>query len=758
MVTIIDLLLFQVYRVEKPKGVAMRKMCTLFLLILLAFPGQGTGQSGGTAMSKKSEVSGTAQANHLVNEKSPYLLQHAYNPVDWYPWGEEALAKAVLEEKPIFLSIGYSTCHWCHVMAHESFENPEIAAFLNKYFISIKVDREERPDLDQIYMAATQAMTGSGGWPMSLFLFPDTRPFYAGTYFPPHASYGRPGFMEILEAIKTAWLTDRVSLSLSAEQITSQLRKERGESVGLQRSWLDKGFSQIEESYEPKYGGFAQAPKFPRPVTLDFLLRYYRATGEKSARDMALHTLEQMAGGGIYDQIGGGFHRYSVDAQWRIPHFEKMLYDQSQLVFSYLSAYQLTGSSLYSQTVRHTLDYVLREMQAPEGGFYSAEDADSVNPYDTSEHSEGAFYLWTAEEINALLPAAQASLFRARYGVENDGNALHDPQQEFTGRNILYQKQDLAELSRMAGMSEEEAMKLLDDARQRLLTQREKRTAPHLDDKVITAWNGLMISAFARAAMILEDERYLQAANHAADFLLKELFVDGKLIRRWREGEARYDAGLDDYSFLAQGLLDLYGASHELARLQTAEKLTEQMISTFADPKGGFFDTAEDSQLLARMKEAYDGAEPSGNSVAVMNLLRLSELTGRTEWGVRARKGIESFGKTLEAYAPAMPMMLSAVDLQLDKPRQIVIAGARGADDTRELLREVHGRYLPNTSVTLADGEENQEYLAQRLPFLATVDRMDGKATAYVCEDFSCKMPVNTREGLARILDGKSVQ
>ncbi len=737
----------------------MRISTLLFLSTLLLFPSQGIGQGGMAVMNKIGEFTASGapkQANHLIDEKSPYLLQHAYNPVDWYPWGDEALAKAAREEKPIFLSIGYSTCHWCHVMAHESFEDPEIAAFLNKYFISIKVDREERPDLDQIYMAATQAMTGSGGWPMSLFLFPDTKPFYAGTYFPPRASSGLSGFMEILETIKTAWLTDRASLSLSAEQITARLRKDTEDTgLALQRSWLRKGFELIEESYEPKYGGFAQAPKFPRPVVMDFLLRYYKATGEKDARDMALHTLDQMATGGIYDHVGGGFHRYSVDTQWRVPHFEKMLYDQSQLVLSYLAAFQLTGNPAYSRIVRDTLEYVLREMQAPGGGFYSAQDADSVNPYNSSEYGEGAFYLWTAGEIDELLAPVQASLLKSYYGVEAQGNALHDPQQEFTGRNILYQKGDLAEVSRIAGLSEDEAETLLREGREKLLQRRNGRTAPHLDDKIITAWNGLMIAAFAKAAMILEDENLLLAANRAADFLLAELVVDGKLMRRWREGEVRYAAGLDDYSFLVQGLLDLYGASHDYRRLEMAEQLTEQMIVDFTDPQGGFYDTPQDADLLTRMKAAYDGAEPSGNSVAVMNLLRLSALGVGDDWARRAREGLESFGKALAAYPPAMPLMLSAMDLQLDKPRQIVIAGARDAVDTQDMLREVHSRYLPNTQVLLADGAENQDYLARRLPFIATTFRIDGKATAYVCEDFTCKMPVNSKEGLAALLNAK---
>ena len=710
-------------------------------------------------MDTKNNVLQSQQANHLIQEKSPYLLQHAYNPVDWYPWGDEALNKAVTEDKPIFLSIGYSTCHWCHVMAHESFENQEIADFLNKYFVSIKVDREERPGLDQIYMAATQAMTGSGGWPMSLFLMPDTKPFYAGTYFPPSAGHGRPGFMDILQAIKTAWLTDRVNLSLSAEKITAHLRKESSDAgLSIEKAWLDKGFSQLEESYEPKYGGFAQAPKFPRPVVMDFLLRYYKATGNKSARDMALFTLDEMVAGGMYDQIGGGFHRYSVDGQWRVPHFEKMLYDQSQLVLSYLSAFQLTGNPAYKNTVNEILGYVLRDMRHPEGGFYSAEDADSVNPYDPSEHSEGAFYLWTEEEIDGLLSGKQALLFKEYYGVRPAGNALHDPQKEFTGRNILYQEKELVEAARMAKLNEQDAEILLSEAKDILLKKRQSRTAPHLDDKIITAWNGLMVSAFAKAAMILENDEYLTAANEATDFLLEKLMVDGELVRRWRDGEARYTAGLDDYSFLVQGLLDLYEASHDPVRVQSAVDLTRKMIEHFSDERGGFYDTPQSAMLLSRMKAGYDGAEPSGNSVAAINLLRLASITGREQWRELAVKTIESFGKTLSSYPPAMPLMLSAMDFQMDKPRQIVIAGEKNSVDTKELLREVYSRYLPNTVLLLADGAENQAFLRDQLPFIATVEMIDNKATAYVCEDFTCKMPVNTRGALAALLDGKPVE
>ena len=711
--------------------------------------GMVQGQTAGAIMQ-------TQQPNHLQNEKSPYLLQHVYNPVNWYPWGEEALTLARKEDKPIFLSIGYSTCHWCHVMAHESFEDHAIADFLNKHFVSIKVDREELPGIDQLYMAATQAMTGSGGWPMSLFLFPDTKPFYAGTYFPPRAAYGRPGFMEILEAIEKAWETDRSSLSFTAAQITAHIQsKSVGAEGPLHAGWLQKGYEQLNESYEAKYGGFGQAPKFPRPVVIDFLFRYYKRSGERSARDMALYTLEQMAAGGMYDHVGGGFHRYSVDGQWRIPHFEKMLYDQSQLVLQYLAAYQLTGSDLYKGVAMETLDYVLRDMQGAEGGFYSAEDADSLNPYNPAEHSEGAYYLWTAEEIDQLLSEEEAQVFKLHYGVEPEGNAPHDPQGEFTGRNILYQPYDLIESARKAGMDEGQAASLLQTAKTKLLKQRKTRTPPHLDDKVITAWNGYMISAFSLAFRVFQEEAYLQAAEKAAAFLLQNLEDNGELKRRYREGEAKYPASLDDYSFLIQGLLDLYGAAHDVSYLKDAVKLSHKQLELFADDAGGFYDTPVSANLLARLKEGYDGAEPSGNSVSVSNFIRLAALTNRMEWREVAEKAILSFGSTLDRYPPAMPLMLSGLDRYLAKPIQIVIVGERDDPSTKALLAEVDSRYLPNGLVLLADGGENQQFLEKNLPFLTTATKLDGKATAYVCEDFTCKMPVNSARDLGLLLDGK---
>ncbi len=733
----------------------MKKIICFCLILLFTLFGQSAALEKAKEMSVQINTSAGRERspNHLAGEKSPYLLQHLYNPVDWYPWGDEAFLLAEKEDRPVFLSIGYSTCHWCHVMAHESFDDQAVADFLNQHFISIKVDREELPGVDQIYMAATQAMTGSGGWPMSLFLFPDRKPFYAGTYFPPESGYGRPGFMDLLRGIVKAWETDRKSLSLSAEQVTSHIQKEASSAQArLDDSWLEKGFDMIRTSYEPKYGGFAQSPKFPRPVVLDFLLQYYRSHQEKEARDMALYTLEQMAGGGMYDHVGGGFHRYSVDGRWRIPHFEKMLYDQAQLVNVYLDAFQLNKNPLFKKVAKETLEYVLRSLTDGDGGFYSAEDADSVNPYNNREHGEGAYYLWTEEEIDSLLDEKDAVLFKACYGVRKNGNALHDPQEEFTGRNILYWAEECSGLARRHDITERELERSLFVSGKVLLARRQKRTPPHLDDKIITAWNGLMISAFARGYMVLADERYLQAAKGAADFLKDNLIAAGELKRRWRKGDARHPAGLDDYAFYIQGLLDLYQAAQLPQYLQQSLVLSEKQIALYSDPNGGFFDTARSAALLARMKAAYDGAEPSGNSVAARNMQRLAHLSGQKRFAEIAEKGIVSFAKTLRTFSPAMPLMLTALDRQLQTPKQIVIAGVRGRADTNALLAEVHSRYLPTTQLLLADGAENQQYLEKSLPFLNSVEQVDGRATAYVCENFSCKMPVSSPNALAELI------
>ncbi|MEE9527610.1 MAG: thioredoxin domain-containing protein, partial [Syntrophobacteria bacterium] len=554
----------------------------------------------------------------MIHEKSPYLLQHAFNPVDWFPWGKEAIEKAKKEDKPIFLSIGYSTCHWCHVMARESFQNSEIAAVLNRYFVSIKVDREERPDLDQVYMAATQALTGGGGWPMSIFLTHDLKPFYAGTYFPPEPKYGKPAFPDLLEAIHKAWDLERDKIMQSAKQITAHLQQitvPRPSNTNLTETLLAKAYNLTAVGFDKSYGGFGNAPKFPRSVTFNFLLRYYSRSGEEKSLEMVLTTLSKMAAGGIHDQISGGFHRYSVDGQWRVPHFEKMLYDQAQLAIAYLEAYQITKDTFYAGIAQDVLDYVLRDMTGPHGGFYSAEDADSSLPENPEKHGEGVFYLFTKKEIVEVLGTESGKIFSYYYGVEDQGNALFDPHGEFAGKNILYVANSLEETANHFDKSPTEIKKLLDEARQRLYVIRAERPRPLLDDKVITSWNGLMIGAFARGYQVLNQPRYLKAAERSARVITSKLYDPKQkvLLRRYRDGAAGLEAHLDDYAFFIHGLLDLYEASLDIRWMLYAIDLTQKEIELVWDPKGaGFYDTSgKDKAVLLRMKKDYEGAEPS---------------------------------------------------------------------------------------------------------------------------------------------------
>ncbi len=698
------------------------------------------------------------KANRLIHEQSPYLLQHAYNPVDWYPWGEEALAKANAEDKPIFLSIGYSTCHWCHVMAHESFENPEIAAILNKWFIAVKVDREERPDIDQMYMAATQALNGSGGWPMSVFLFPDGRPFWAATYIPPESMYGRPGFPEILEAVHTAWTSRRDELAGSAAKLINALEGGHRRPAGaVQDKVAERAYSSLAGSFDSRYGGFGGAPKFPRPVIFNFLFGYWQQTGNDQARDMALATLKSMARGGMYDQLGGGFHRYSVDGQWRVPHFEKMLYDQGQLVDSYLDAYQISGDEQYAAVARQVLTYVLRDMRDPAGGFYSAEDADSDDPYTAGEHGEGAYYLWTEKDIVQTAGASDANIFNFCYGVEFDGNALSDPQEEFTGRNILYLQRTVQEASEHFKQDPQMIEATLERVREQLFAKRKLRKRPHLDDKVLTAWNGLMIGALARGGAILNDQEFTDAAVAAASFIRQKLYDPdtGKLMRRYRQGESGLAAQLDDYAFLAAGLIELYQVVQEPQWLQWAMDLTASQIELFWDEKEhGFFDSLQDPTVVVRMKGDYDGAEPAANSIAAQNLVRLGRLTDNTKWLELAEKTINSFSAQINTYPQALVQLLNVRRELLEKPRQLVIAGRQGAEDSGAMLAVAWSSYDPGRVLLLADGAENQKFLGTFLPFIRTVAMQDNRAAAYVCRDFTCQLPVTGSEKLRRVLAG----
>ncbi|MBI2437505.1 MAG: thioredoxin domain-containing protein [Lentisphaerae bacterium] len=716
-----------------------------------------------------------AHTNRLAREKSPYLLQHAHNPVDWYPWGEEAFAKARKENKPIFLSVGYSTCHWCHVMERESFENEEIAAILNEHFVAIKVDREERPDVDKVYMTYVLATTGGGGWPMSVWLTPELKPFVGGTYFPPEDRWGRPGFKSALLQIAAAWQNDSAKIVASAATATEQLRQfttvRGGTNGALEKTLLKAGYQHIKASYDPRYGGFGGAPKFPHPVTLVFLFRYYALFGEVEARDMALFTLRKMAEGGIHDHLGGGFHRYAVDNIWHVPHFEKMLYDQAQLACVYLEAYQITrdlpapqseaarqAGKFYADVARAILEYVLRDMRGADGQFYSAEDADSPLPGKPEEHAEGAFYVWLESEIVAALGQDTASVFNYVYGIEPGGNALSDPQGEFRNKNILIMRYTSEQAAEKFGKPPEETRELLAKARARLFEIRAQRPRPHLDDKTITAWNGLMISAFARAAQVLDEPRYLAAATKAAAFVETRLFdkTTGTLFRRYRAGEARISGFADDYAFLIQGLLDLYEASFEARHLVWAIGLQKKFNELFWDnPGGGYFSVAGgDTSVLLRMKASDDGAEPSPNAVAALNLLRLAQMTDDQTFREMADQTLLAFGERLQQAPSAMPQMLAALAFRLGKPKQVIIAGKPDAPDTRAMLRETHKEFIPNKTVLLADGGAGQQVLAGYLEFLKTVNMLNGKATAYVCANNVCSLPTTDLDTMAALLKG----
>jgi uncharacterized protein YyaL (SSP411 family) len=727
------------------------------LLIAAAIPCQ--------AVEPIKPVPTSASANHLVGEKSPYLLQHQHNPVEWYPWGEEAFEKARREKKPIFLSVGYSTCHWCHVMAHESFENPAIAKLMNDLFVNIKVDREERPDVDRVYMTYVQASTGAGGWPMSVFLTPDLKPFFGGIYFPPDDRYGRPGFSKVLQQLSEAWQKDRENVVKAANNAIVALKEYSGggapQSAAAGRETIAQCLNQLTRTFDDDLGGFGGAPKFPRPVTLNFLFRSAVRSGldsrdGKAALGMGVLTLRKMAEGGMHDHLGGGFHRYSVDKFWHVPHFEKMLYDQAQLASSYLDAFQLTRASGFEKTARDILDYVRRDMTDPAGGFYSAEDADSLLEHGKPEHAEGAFYVWTKDEIVRELGEEAAAIFNRCYGVEADGNAPagSDPQGEFTGKNILIQRMATADAAKFFQKTEDELAASLAASRKKLLDLRAQRPRPHLDDKIITSWNGLMISAFARGAQVLDDPAYIESAQKAASFIREKLWKDGALLRSYRQGASDVGGFCDDYAALIQGLLDLYETDFDMAWLKWAVELQAKQDALFADAEhGGYFSVTKDApNILLRMKEDYDGAEPSPNSVSSLNLLRLAQITGDENHAKHAKATLAAFADQLARSPVSLPQMLVALDTSLAKPRQIVIAGPRDDAATHSLLREVHARFLPDKILLLADGGPGQQWLGERLEFLRTVAPIKGQSAAYVCENFVCQLPTTEVEKLRELL------
>ena len=717
--------------------------------------------------------------NRLATELSPYLLQHADNPVDWYPWGEEAFARARADDKPIFLSIGYSTCHWCHVMEHESFENRDVAELLNRDFVAIKVDREERPDVDRVYMAFVQATTGAGGWPMSVWLTPELKPFFGGTYFPPSSRWGRPGFTEILREAARLWSEERPRLLQSAETLLERLRALQPAAAGRPAAGvadvdtLAQGVEQFRQAFDPAQGGFGRAPKFPRPAELLFLLREHARAGNREALAMAADTLRAMADGGLRDHVGGGFHRYSVDARWRIPHFEKMLYDQAQLVLAYVEAGQATGDRGFLDVAGDTLAYVLRDLTGTEGAFFSAEDADSVEPGRAADtgapRTEGAFYLWTQAELEELL-GQDAAVTVLRYGVEAGGNAVQDPTGELQGRNQLYAARPVDEVSRLAGRPAEQVQAALGRALDRLREARAGRPRPHLDDKVLTAWNGLMIAALARAAHVLEGRddggrgahsvpaaALLEAAARAARFARATLWdaAAGVLLRRFRRGRASIAGYGEDYACLVWGLLELFQVDGDAGWLRWALELQARQDELFWDADGGgwFSTTGDDPSVLLRMKEDYDGAEPSVGSVAAMNLLTLARLTG--DGGVRERldRALARHGPGLGQGARALPMLAAAVSAYHAPAAQIVVLGERAHPDTIELRRRVAARYLPFAARVNVEPGAAQAALGEVLPFVAPLRMRGGRATAHVCSNFACREPTSDPDVLEKQLD-----
>jgi uncharacterized protein YyaL (SSP411 family) len=640
--------------------------------------------------------------NQLIHEASPYLLQHAHNPVDWYPWGDEAFTKAKKDNKPIFLSIGYSTCHWCHVMAHESFENEQIAAILNEHFISIKVDREELPGVDAVYMDFVQKTTGSGGWPMSVFLTPDAKPFYGGTYFPPVDSYGRPGFETLLTSIEDAWRNRKEEILKSSEQLVLALQEkvQTQSELTLTEDALTSTSEALEQIYDSQYGGFRNTPKFPQPSMLSFLLIYSHRAKSENALSMVENTLEKIASGGIYDHLGGGFHRYSIDQKWLVPHFEKMLYDQALISRAYIQAFQITKKSAYQQIAEEVFEYVLRDMTSPQGGFYSAEDADS-------EGHEGVFYVWNPKQVDKLLSRKEQKLIKAYYGISDAGNFER-------GTSILNVTSTLDEVAKEIDIDPHDAKKILESAEQKLFQAREKRIRPHRDEKIIAGWNGLMISSLAYGGAVFDEPRCVQAAQRSADFVMDKLYELGRLKRYYAQGKAHEYAVLDDYAYLIRGLIDLYQADFNPKWLGHAVKLADQMTSLFEDEKaGGFYLTGTDTQnLIIRTRPDYDGATPSGNSVAATELIRLSEFA-RSE---------------------------------------IVIAGKLRADPTQKILKSLRGHFLPRTVILVRDPETNAHELDQVAAIVKAHDPIEGKVTVYLCEDFVCKSPMTEYDAFLKAI------
>ncbi|MDJ0836224.1 MAG: thioredoxin domain-containing protein [Acidobacteriota bacterium] len=694
-------------------------------------------------------LDGGPKWNRLVFESSPYLLQHAANPVDWHPWGDAAFAAAEERNVPVFLSVGYATCHWCHVMERESFEDEEAAARLNQAFVCIKVDKEERPDLDEIYMTACIALTGQGGWPLTVMLTHDRKPFFAGTYFPKHSRYGRIGLLDLIGRVEEAWRNKQGALMEEAERITGHVRASSSHHPGdeLTEDTLDRAYNGLAATFDNRRGGFGSKPKFPSPHNFIFLMRYWSRTDREQARNMAAHSLLAMRRGGIFDHVGFGFHRYSTDEEWLLPHFEKMLYDQAMLAMAYLETYSVTGEEAFAGVAREIFTYVLRDMTHEEGGFFSAEDADS-------EGEEGKFYTWTFDELEEVLGAEDADLYRKIYRFERGGNFHDEATHELSGVNIPHLgAQDMAAWSARLECSVEALTRRLNDMRERLFVVREKRIHPLKDDKVLTDWNGLMIAALAMGGRVLGEERYTQAAVRAAAFAEKYLRDDqGNLVKRFREGRSGLTAHLDDHAFLVWGLLEIHQATRETQWLVKAAALMDATVAKFRSEEDGYFYFAdgEAENLILRSCNVYDGAIPSGNSVTALNLARLFRLTGKEEYRSLAGDLIRAFSGMIDRQPTMSPLLLCALDLLMGSGREIVIAGDPDHADTRALLREVRTYAKPADHVLLRRPDDTA--LNEQAPFTQGQDMRDGKATAYVCRDFACAAPTHEPHALRELL------
>jgi uncharacterized protein YyaL (SSP411 family) len=676
--------------------------------------------------------------NRLINEKSPYLLQHAYNPVDWYPWCDEAFERAKIEDKPIFLSIGYSTCHWCHVMEKESFEDEEVAKILNENFIPIKVDREERPDIDTVYMTICQAMTGHGGWPLTIIMTPDKKPFFAGTYIPKHSRYGRIGLIELLQKVVEIWKENKDKVISLAEQITNEIKEalekvEKGNIID--KTIFTLAYKELEENFDPEYGGFGEAPKFPTPHNLMFLLRYWKRTGNAKAIDMVEQTLKGMWLGGIYDQIGFGFHRYSTDRKWLVPHFEKMLYDQALISLACIETYQATGKEKYAVLCSEVFSYVIDNLTNTDGGFFSAEDADS-------EGEEGKFYLWEYSELEKILNQSELNFVIENFNIRKDGNYIDELKRSRTGKNIFHLSSEL----------EGEKRKIWESIRLKLLQHRNNRIRPLKDDKILTDWNGLTISSLAKGYLTFGIEDYIKIAEKSANFILKNMLTnDGKLLHRFRDGEAKINGHLDDYAFLAWGLIELYEATFKTNYLKKAIELTNKMIELFWDENNGGFFLSENEDVLFKQKEIYDGAIPSGNSVALLVLIKLSKITGRSDLNELTFKLVETFSGTVSKHPSAYTFFLSAFDFLIGPPFEIIIVG-KSSDDISKIQKLLNSKFIPN-KILLYKPTDREDEINLIAPFLTHYKEIDGKTTIYICKNYECKQPVTSVEEMMRLID-----